>query len=95
MRASELLQDHLGGLCIKIYLKNAKLYSYSLVQPDPDGEIANRWANARWLEAIKHRSDNWDRLSTEPGGGVPARPGAQGRHSKRYGPYPRPPAKRR
>ena len=93
--ASELQQEHLGGLCIKFYLKNAKLYSYSFMQPDPDGEIATDWANARWLETIKHRSDNWDRLSTEPAAGVPARPGAQGRHSKRYGPYPRPPAKRR
>ena len=60
-----------GGVCWRIYLRNAKLYSFSIPEPDPDGVIARYNANARWCELIKHKSDNWDRLSTEPAIGLP------------------------
>ncbi|MDP7163203.1 MAG: hypothetical protein QF792_06905, partial [Phycisphaerae bacterium] len=66
----EIMPDHRGGLCIRFYLKNAKFYSFTVTEPDPDGEKAQYWANCRWCEVIKHKSDSWDRLSTEPAGGL-------------------------
>lgn len=60
-----------GGLLAKFYLKNAKFYSYTVAEPDPDGSIGRYWANFRWCEHIKHRSDNWDGKSHEPAKGVP------------------------
>ena len=59
-----------GGLLAKFYLKNAKVYSYTVTEPDPEGAIARHWANFRWCEHIKHRSDSWGRTSNEPAGGV-------------------------
>ena len=64
-------KDHLGGLLMKFYLKNAKLYSYTFTLPDPDGQLERDKLNARWCEHIKHRSDNWDKNSNEPAIGVP------------------------
>ena len=40
---------------------------------DPDGKLARDKVNARWLEAIKHRSDNWSGRSNEPAGGLAPR----------------------
>jgi len=67
----DLNEKHRGGLCLKFYLKNAKLYSYSLMEPDPNGTIKRYWDNAHWNKAILHRSDNWGCLSTEPAIGLP------------------------
>ena len=89
----DLLERYRGGLCLKFYLKNAKLYSYSLMEPDPDGSIQRYWANARWNEAILHRSGNWDRNSNEPASGVSQAPGTQNLSGLHYGPNPRADAK--
>ena len=70
-KMADLLSQHRGGLCIRLYLKNAKLYSYTITEPDPEDKKAQYWANHRWGEIIKHRSDNWERLSTDPAGGLP------------------------
>jgi len=71
----DLAKDHRGGVLARFYLKNAKLYSYTFTLPDPDGKLAQHWTNARWSNIIKHKSDNWDRLSTEPAGGLPPHSG--------------------
>ena len=71
----DLIAKHIGGLCLKLHVENAKVYSYATRKFDPDGSIARYWANARWCEAIKHRSGNWDRLSTEPASGPPPHAG--------------------
>ncbi|MDP7163523.1 MAG: hypothetical protein QF792_08530, partial [Phycisphaerae bacterium] len=67
----ETIAKHLGGLCIKFYLKGAGLYSYATNKADGEGRIAEYYANLRWCEIIKHKSDNWGRLSTEPASGLP------------------------
>ena len=67
----DLREAHRGGICARFYLRRAKLYSYTMVLPDPDGALTREKANARWLEIIKHRSDNWDRRSNEPASGPP------------------------
>ena len=85
----DLLERHMGGLCLRFYVRNAKVYSYSLMEPDPDGTIKAYWDNAKWNEAILHRSDNWDRASNEPAGGVPQPPGTQLNSGTRFGPNPR------
>ena len=63
-------KDHLGGLLVKFYLKNAKLYSYTFTLPDASGQLEHDRLNARWCEHIKHRSGNWDRNSNEPAIGL-------------------------
>ena len=60
-----------GGVCWRIHVQNAKLYSFAIPEPDPNGAVARHMANFRWCECIKHKSDNWGRLSTEPATGVP------------------------
>ena len=70
-RAIDMSTEHRGGLCFRFYLKNAKLYSFTIVEPDDEGRLAQYWANARWCEIIKHKSDNWDRLSNESAMGLP------------------------
>jgi len=35
----DLLETHRGSLSVKLFLRNVKLYSYSLMEPDPDGSI--------------------------------------------------------
>jgi len=67
----DLAKDYRGGILVKFYLKNAKLYSYTFTLPDPDGKLEKDRVNSRWCELIKHKSDNWDRLSTEPAIGLP------------------------
>ncbi len=67
----ELNEKYLGGIFIRFFIKNAKLYSFSWEQPDPDGSAARFWANRRWTEMIKHRSDQWGRRSNEPAPGLP------------------------
>ena len=62
----DLNDQYRGGVCAKLYLQNAKLYSYTITEPDPRGKISEYWANVRWSELIKHKSDNWDRPNTEP-----------------------------
>jgi len=71
----KLISEHVGGLCLKLYLKNARLYSYTIEKSDPEGKVAQFYANARWCELIKHRSDNRGRLSTEPAIGLPPHSG--------------------
>ncbi len=66
-------KEYLGGVCLKLYLKEAKLYSYTFTRPDPDGNLRRRKENTRWLDAITHRSDQWGRQATEPASGVPPR----------------------
>lgn len=85
----DLNQQHRGGLCLKFYLTNAKLYSYTLVEPDPDGTIKRYWDNARWNEAIMHRRDNWSRNSNEPADGLRQPTGTQNSSGTRFGPNPR------
>ena len=89
----DLNEKYRGGLSLKFYLKNAKLYSYSLMEPDPDGTIKRYWDSARWNEAILHRSDNWSGTSNEPAGGLPQPPGTQNSSGTRFGPNPRAEAK--
>jgi len=89
----DLNEEHRGGLCCKFYLKNAKLYSCSLMFPDPDGAAKRYWDNARWNEAILHRSDNWGRRSNDPAIGLPQPPGTQLASGTRFGPNPRADAK--
>jgi len=67
----DFVEDLRGGLLIRFHVKNAKLYSFSLVLDDPDGTSNRHQQNARWAEFIKHKSDDWGRLSNEPAGGVP------------------------
>ena len=67
----DMTKEHRGGLCFKFYLKNAKLYSFTVIEPDDERKLAQYWANARWCEIIKHKSDNWGRLSTEMAKGLP------------------------
>ncbi|HJN14642.1 MAG TPA: hypothetical protein QGH10_04085, partial [Armatimonadota bacterium] len=88
-----LVDTHRGGLCLKLYLRNAKLYSYTLVEPDPHGTIKQYWDNARWNEAIMHRSNNWGRASNEPAGGLTQPTGTQNPSGTRFGPNPRAKAK--
>ena len=88
-----LNETHRGGLCLKIYVENAKLYSCTLIEPDPDGSIRRYWDNARWNETIMHRSGNWDRDSHLPADGVSQSPGTQNASGTRFGPNPRAPAK--
>lgn len=88
-----LNETHRGGLCLKFHLRNAKLYSYSLMEPDPDGTIKHYWDNARWNESIMHRSDNGDRNSNDPAGGLPQASGTQHAYGTRFGPNPRAEAK--
>jgi len=64
-------QDYLCGVLARIYLKNAKLYSCTLVHPDPEGTMRRYWANYKWNENIFHRSGQWDRASNAPAGGLP------------------------
>jgi hypothetical protein len=68
----DLNSEHRGGVLTRFYLKNAKLYSYTVTEPDPDGAITRHWQNFRWTEVIKHRSDNWDGQSNAPARGVAA-----------------------
>ncbi len=89
----DLNEKYRGGLCLKFYLKNAKLYSYSLIEPDPDGTIKRYWDSARWNEAILHRSNNWGRASNAPAGGLPQPTGTQNTSGTRFGPNPRADAK--
>ncbi|MDP7399835.1 MAG: hypothetical protein QF541_23420, partial [Lentisphaeria bacterium] len=86
-------EKYRGGLCLKFYLKNAKLYSFSLVEPDPDGTIKRQWDSARWCETIKHRSDNWGRASNAPAGGLPQPNCGSHVAATRFGPNPRADAK--
>ena len=93
MNPRDLNQKHRGGLCLKFYLKSAKLYSYSLMEPDPEGTIKRYWDNARWNESIMHRSDNWSASSNEPAAGLPQPAGTQNASGVRFGPNPRAKAK--
>ncbi|PYV15233.1 MAG: hypothetical protein DMG07_10285, partial [Acidobacteria bacterium] len=67
----DLREAHRGGVCARFYLRKAKLYSFTMTLPDRDGALAREKANARWLEIIKHRSDNWGGRSNEPASGLP------------------------
>ena len=60
-----IARDHLGGLLVKFYMKNAKLYSYTFTLPDADGKLERDKLNACWCGHIKHRSGNWGRNSNE------------------------------
>jgi len=66
----ELNEKYLGGVFIRLFIKNAKLYSLIWEQPDPDGGAARYWANHRWTEVIKHRSGQWGSASNHAATGV-------------------------
>ncbi len=66
-----LREQYRGGVLVKFHVKNAKLYSYTLTLPDPTGDLEQDKLNARWLDHIKHRSDNWGRNNNEPATGLP------------------------
>ena len=63
------------------------------MEPDPDGAIRHYRDNARWNQAIMHRSGNWDRNRNEPAIGVSRAPGTQHASGLLYGPNPRAEAK--
>ncbi len=67
----QLREAHRGGISARFYLRQAKLYSYTMTLPDPDGQLSRQKRDARWLETIKHRSDNWRGMSTDPAAGPP------------------------
>ena len=62
----DFASEQKGGILTRFYLKNAKLYSYSFENPDPGGDTARYWANQRWVQWIKNKSNNWGRASNEP-----------------------------
>ena len=70
-RPADLNENYPRGGMARIFLRNAKLYSCTLVYPDPDGALRRYWANLQWNVNIFHRSDQWGRASNEPAGGVP------------------------
>ena len=70
----DLHSDYLGGVLVRFYLRNAKLYSYTFTLPDPSGQLELDRQNARWCDHIRHRSDNWDRAANEPAIGKPPHP---------------------
>jgi len=72
-RAGELGHEcqYRGGVCWRIHARNAKIYSFAIPEPDPDGAMARHSGQLRWCELIRHKSDNWGRLSTEPAIGLP------------------------
>jgi hypothetical protein len=61
----DFIKDYVGGVCLKFHVTNAKLFSYTLTLPDPDGQLERDRLNARWCDSIKHRSGNWDRSNTD------------------------------
>ena len=81
----DLSVEHFGGICLKLYLKQAKLYSYTFTLPDPDGSLSRNKANARWLDLIRHRSDQWGVRSTEPATGLSPHPRSQANPATRQG----------
>ena len=56
---------------MKLYLTRAKLDPYTFTLTDPDGDLARRQADTRWLDAITHRSGKWGRDSNELAAAVP------------------------
>ena len=67
----QLRDDYRAGVLAKFHVKNAKLYSYTFILPDPDGRLERDRRNARWSELITHRSDVPGRASTEAPDGPP------------------------
>ena len=67
----DFADEQRGGVLVKFYLRNTKLYSYTFTLPDPEGNLEIDRLNARWCEVIKHRSDNWGDRSNEPAIGLP------------------------
>jgi hypothetical protein len=70
-RPSEVEGDYQGGVMVRIYMKNAKLYSCTFAMPDPDGSVRRYWTNLGWNKNIFHRSDQWSRDNNLPAGGLP------------------------
>ena len=70
----DLSVEEFGGVCLKLYVTRAKVYSWTYTLPDPDGALARQKANRRWLRVIRHQSDQWGLKSTEPATGVPPHP---------------------
>lgn len=62
--------DYRGGIMVRFYLKNAKLYSCTLAMPDPDGNVRRHWANYNWSKNLFHRNDQWGQDSNLPAGGL-------------------------
>ena len=73
----DLSVEQFGGVCLKLYVTQAKVYSYTYTLPDPVGLLARRKANQRWLSLIRHQSDQWGVQSTEPAAGVQPHPRPQ------------------
>ena len=63
--------DYRGAFMTRFIMKRAKLYSCTLVYPDPDGSRRRYWQNLNWNEGLFHRSDQWGRDSNAPAVGVP------------------------
>ena len=70
-RPADMNEDYRGGAMVRFYLRNAKLYSCTLADPDPQCEHRSYWANRNWNVNIFHRRDQWERTSNDPAGGVP------------------------
>ncbi len=70
----DLSVEEFGGVCLKLYVTRAKVYSWTYTLPDPDGALVRQKANRRWLRVIRHQSDQWGLKSTEPATGVPPHP---------------------
>ena len=68
---ADMNEDYPRGGIARIFMRNAKLYSCTLVQPDPDGALRRYGANRRWNVNLFHRGDQWGRTSNEPASGVP------------------------
>ena len=67
----EVEADVRGGFMVRFYMKNAKLYSCTLVLSDPDGEERRYWSNIEWNKNLFHQRDQWDKDNNLPAGGVP------------------------
>lgn len=54
----ESSRDHIGGVCIKVHLKHAKLYALTLSLPDANGQLRRAQASAGWCAAATHGAGN-------------------------------------
>ena len=71
LHPDEIEGDYRGGVMARIYMKNAKLYSCTLSNHDPDGALRRYWNNFDWNRNLFHRRDQWGEKSHLPAAGVP------------------------
>ncbi|MAE64439.1 MAG: hypothetical protein CMJ18_09230 [Phycisphaeraceae bacterium] len=67
----EVEGDYRGGVMARFHMKNAKLYSCTLSNPDPDGGLRRYWGNLDWNRNLFHRRDQWDGASHMLAPGLP------------------------